>query len=388
MKDILIDNSYLNSAFRCIKGKATSENDLLNFFRFLGEILSHKRIFISVNPTGPVYQYTSECLEFLKRESKGNFEIETLLQSNIDYQSIIDKLSKYILDNKFDILISAKFSEDVQPQFSSSSPDILFHEWLISKDGIIPNQVNLDSGATYTPFFLAERIDLYNNFRQMKIKNWTLEKSLALAAKLRSLIYTEIGNSNDLIYIPSVTRALNSQYTLKTPSLRSLLINDEVNYNDFKRNFLDNKNILSAIISRNGCMPSMVLSDAFTIRDKTNPLRNQLYKKPFFKKGDSLLLYQYGELEELKNILNKYLQEGKGNFSYDDFTPSFTYDSIENEFGVSFPIIGTIAKALGISREMKLLKKLEPFILPVVQTRFENKSQLLYHLRKHSGLYA
>ncbi len=386
MSNVLLDNSYLTSAYRCVKGKAESESDLQNFYRFLGEILSHKEIFVNVKLDGPVYNSTAEIINFLKSESNGCFEIKLLLQSEIDYDSILNILTNSILENNLDTLISSKYSEDIMPQFNGDNPDLNFHYWLMGNNPAIPKDVSLKHGATYLPFILADKIDFFKKFKSSKKKNWTIEKSLAVTSKIRSLVYSEIGKKYKLIYIPSSTRAKNTQCFFNNPSLRNLLFQDELNYNDFKVNFTNNTNILTSIISRNKCVPIETLHDVFNIRKRTECVRKEIHRKPLLKKGDSLLMYQYEKIDTLRNVLDDYLDKGKTKFSLEGFNPNFSYNYMQQEFGVSFPIMDILLKALSTKKQKSTLKKLEPFIVPILQTRFQNKNEFISNLRKYAGL--
>jgi hypothetical protein len=250
----------------------------------------------------------------------------------------------------------------------------------------MPKDISLKHGATYLPIILADKIDFFKKFKSLKKKNWTIEKSLAVTSKIRALVYSEIGIKHKLIYIPSSTRAKNTQISFNNPSLRNILFKDELNFNDFKSNFANNKNILTSIIVRNRCIPIEILRDVFSIRKKTERIRTKISKKPLLKKGDSLLMYQYEKVDELRNILDDYLNNNRNKLSLENFNPTVTYSEMQQEVGVSFPIMEILSKALKIREEKSILKKLEPFIVPILQTRFQNKNEVINNLRKNTGL--
>lgn len=104
MSDVLLDNSYLHSAYRCLIKRATSNNDIVNFYRLLAEIISHKIIYIKVNKDGPVIEKAIEIIDFFKNKSNKKFEIQFVdskknrLQS-LDFKSYEPfKKYKYIFD--------------------------------------------------------------------------------------------------------------------------------------------------------------------------------------------------------------------------------------------------------------------------------------------------
>jgi hypothetical protein len=388
MKNILIDASYLHSAYRCLKSRASSKADLINFYRFLAEIIAHKDIYINVKVDGPVYEKTAECINYLSDTSNGHFTIKLINQLEIPYKSVIDIVTEKLKSKHLAGLFSkTKQHTDIIPEFSSENPDIIFHEWLQKGEKKVPDYVSVMMGATYLPILIGHGIDLIEKFKLIKNNEWDLMDSLALASKLRSQVYLEIARIHGLNYIPSATRGMNSNWTFNMPSLRTLLFKDLQTYRDFKVELESNVSVISGVITRNYCQPFDCLKDSLELREKTTKLRNRIFKTPMLKSCDSLLSYQFNKVEELRKIKEDYLKKGDFLFAVENLNPTLSFSSFAPEVDLNINAISGIFNLLHYKRKRTILSLMTPLIVPVTQSNFTEKTKLLKKLKVNTGLH-
>lgn len=387
MSNVLLDVSYLQSAIRCAQGSARSNEDLINFYRFLAEIISHKNVNIVLHKNGPVFETGQACKDFLLKESHGKFEINIVDPNKINYYKIIDDLSKslsYI--NSSALLINNTFSHDLSPDFSYKNQSAIdFHEWLIKGKEKIPSFAKISEGGIYAPLILASRIGLYKNFENQN-KKWNLNDSIALSSKLRTHIYLGISKSLNYNYLPSATRGYNSSIPFNDPTIRELLLGKTRTYGEFKKTLSDNENIISGVITRNNCIPIDAILDAFELREKTEELRKFLYYRPMLKSGDAFLSLKFKRLLELDKIKDEYLRNRKILFGIDAFNPAISASPTDTGIDFSLPIVTAVSKTAEYKRKKNLLKKMEILLIPILQAKMTNNRSSLRKLKSNVGL--
>ena len=385
---ILIDNSYLHSVSRCIQGKAKQDTDLNNYYRFLGEIISHRSILITAKKDETVYENTIKNIKILKDLGNSKTVVEYINPENLNYNSATNRVAISLQLMNLPTLVFTKQSEDISPNFKGNNPDINFHNWLIGK-GKEFNSLNLEKyGALYIPIIVIKKAKLWNNIHRFikELPNWEEKNSLALASKLRSWVYNEVSNSIEALYVPSISRGVNINLKFSSPSLRKLLFTDNAIHNDFEKYLNSNNNIITSILLRNNANPVEAIKDALSLRNKIKDLRNHLYRTPMLKTGDALLVYQYEKIEELVKIKNEYIENGKPVFPFDAFNPVISSSSTNQEIEATIPFISGIFKSILYFRKKRLLNKMKPLLLPILQTKFSEKGELLNDFRINCGL--
>jgi hypothetical protein len=386
MSDILIDVSYLNSAYRCLKGTASSKEDAVNFYRFLAEIIAHRNIYIKVNKDGPVYPLAVEITQFFSNYGSEGVEVKFVSNEKINYSDLIVQVVSMLQRvNKETLFSTALYNTDISPGFTvDNHPDKSFHDWLISKKAKPSKFLNSKMDGSYIPIQIADKLGLKTYFITINKDNWNVSNSLALAAKLRSLTYIKMANHFGLTYIPSATRGYNANWDMDSPSLRTILFRDDNNYKAFKENFSANENVISGIISRRKCVPLDCFEDAVEIRNKTKPLRDFAYNKPFLKSGDALIAHQFSKIEELKKIKDQYLSH-ESLFDFNDLAIKLSSTSME-PWELGFPVIEGSFKFINFTRKKRLLNKLIPLLIPILQIKNSQPTKLFKKLKLNAGL--
>lgn len=372
-----------------MRGQAISKADLVNFYRMLAELLAHNSIYIKVNKEGPVYKKATEVIEFIRAESSGEIEIKQVDNSVLNYANLISNAVQSLegMDSKLHFS-NIKHRKDVSPEFSTSQhPDTSFHEWLTKGKKSFPDYVSSSNNGTYAPILMGTELGLIDTFKKVDRSNWVLEDSIALAAKMRSLIYMEMAKELKLTYIPSATRGYNSDFSFNSPSIRSLLFKDAANFQEFKKNFESNSTVVSGIVIRNGCAPMASFQNAIQLRKQTKALRKTLDKKPWLKKGDALLVYQYAKIKELGEIIRECARSGSVMFDTDALNPTVSADSMQPEFEVSVNAITATVKFAEHIRKRRIAARAKSLIVPIMQADFSNPSKMLKLFKQKAGLH-
>lgn len=265
-------------------------------------------------------------------------------------------------------------------------PDTTFHEWLISDSNAVPRNFSTSNDGTFLPILIGQELGFKDQYKKISKKNWSLSKSIALAAQMRAFGYIEMGKQLNLTYIPSATRGYYTNYNIKSPSLRNMLFSDVNTFQDFKRSFTENANIISGVILRNDCIPINSLCDAFDLRERTKQIRNIIYKKPFLKSGDSLSLYKYSKIKELCKIKDEYLANGKLIFGIEDLSIGLSSTSVDPTIDIGIPLIKSVLQVIDWGRRQRLLNSIKALILPITQINFSNPTKQLKNLQLNSGI--
>lgn len=386
---ILIDNSYLHSVSRCIQGNAKENTDLNNFYRFIGEIISHRSILVTAKKGESVYENTIENINIFKELGKNKTIIEYINPKNLNYISATNRVALRIQLMNLPTLVFSKKSKDINPEFKGNNPDINFHNWLIGEDKKYSSQ-NLEKfGSLFLPIIVVKKAKLWRKINAFinQLPEWEVSDSLVFATKIRSWIYNEISGSINASYIPSISRGHNINLNFSSPTLRKLLFTDNTIHNDFEKYFGTNNDIITSILLRNNANPIDTIKDALSLRLKIKNLREYLYKSPMLKTGDALLVYKYEKLQELIDIKNEYIENGKPLFPVESFNPVISLSSTSQEIEASIPFISSIFKTILHFRKKRLIKKMEPLLLPILQAKFSSKDDLFFDFRTNCGLY-
>lgn len=387
MSNILIDVSYLHSALRCVKGNATGEEDLINYYRFLGEIIAHNRVNIVLHKHGPVYEKGVEARDFFLSESHGSFEINILDSGKVDYKQVVVNCVKRLKNLPHNTFFDKNVAgNDVSPEFSFKNQSAIdFHEWLIAGKKEVPDFADIAQGGIYAPIFIASELGLHQRFE--KQKDWKMEESVSLAAKIRTYMYQEIAKMHRFDYIPSATRGYNSAINFDQPTVRDLLLGSSKNYGAFKKTIAANNDIISGIITGNQCLPLDALLNTFELRKQTKPLREYLYKDKLLSvSADAVLASRFERLGELQKIKDEYLRKGELLYGLDDLNPSISASTTETGMELEVPVGKLIAKGYDMMHRQGLWKKLRPLLIPILKARVSKVSGQLGRLKANAGL--
>jgi hypothetical protein len=384
----LIDNSYLHSVARCLEGQALDESDLNNFFRFMGEIISHREILITAQKEDEVYAQTIQKIEILEDLGKTKGIIEYIPPSDLNHKSAINRAASRVKLMNMPTLTSFDKGADISPKFSNTNPDIEFHSWLKGEGTDISSNDLEKYGNRYIPILLIKLAGRWEELNRhvLESEDWDQSDSLALASKMRSWVYSEIGEAIYSTYIPSISRGININLSFSEPSMRNLVLTDQTQYGDFSELVETNNEILTGLLLRNNSNPIDSIIDALHIRKKVKPLRDLLYKRPLLKKGDALLLYRYQRIQELIKIKEDYLELGRPVFPFSAFNPVFSSSSMNQEVEASLPIISGVVKSIEHYKKKSLLSKMKPLLLPMLQAKLADNSPA-EQFRKNAGLY-
>jgi len=387
--DILIDNAYLHSVFRCFEAKARGIPDLNNFYRFIGEIISHKNIWINVNKKGTIYPQTIKAKKAIESMSSGKNIIRVMDQTKVNYDKVSMNVAQRMRKTNLNSLLRFSRGVDSIPDFDGRNPDIEFHKWLIGRNSNLSKTVSLSSGATYIPIIVVDKAGLWHNMNHKILSSeqkWSKIDSFILATRIRSWVYEEISIQRNVDYIPSITRGINSDFTFNSASIRSIILKEPNNHKEFKENLKNNHDIVSAIIARNMCNPEKCITDAFEIRDKTKKLRRYLEKHSILTRGDSIMSLKYEKVIELISLKDDYLKTGNIVFPSKCLNPTFSLSSDGQVFDGELPV-DILFKIFQYSRKKMKLRRMNPILQPVLQAKLDNtNSNKLKLLKRNCGL--
>lgn len=383
--DALADNSYLHSVSRCFERKANCENDILNFIRFIGEIISHRTICVSVKKNGPVFPKTEFIMNEINKSVIGLPIINCLDQKEIDYE-ILCQLASCNLSRGINYLINnIQTYKDQNPLFyKGQNPDYKLHEILIGntkQNKSIEGEV-MKKGIESVVYKTLKNGFLLEEIRGLVQQNpqWTVSNTEALAAIIRTEIYIELCQLNNLSYLPSIGRMKIINFKEKSNFLKMIFMNSQTEENP---NLMNNSVLIRAIFANNGFNPEKVLDSALKLRHDTRNIKILSSNK----KGDAAVLYKYRKIEPYKKIMESFIENNEQESIFSPFIPTIAYSPIKNEFSMSFFDVGRL---FGLIGKRMIIKELNPYFIIIASFKLNNSisnTDDLSHLKQKCGLY-